>query len=100
MGFGGSVSAMINSLKSNARPRKKAFEQTKKYIKDYPPTRAEIKDPPLSPKRRIEIRKKMEMEFHQTEKKKVYVFIVTIAIMIILLYLGIQLFNYKLELLP
>lgn len=34
MGFGGSVSAMISSLKNNKRNRKTAFEKLEKYQKE------------------------------------------------------------------
>jgi len=85
MGFGGSVSAMVSSLKNNKRPRVSTFSKLKRYENvKYKKGSIEKK---ATPQQLKEIRERLQKE----NKKSLTISITIIAISILLMYL---LFNY------
>lgn len=61
MGFGGSVSAMITSLKNNARKRKTLYDN-KDFFNKVSSTKTYVTDKKATPQQLREIRKRLEKE--------------------------------------
>ena len=61
MGFGGSVSAMITTLKNNARKRKTLYDN-KDFFNKVSSTKTYVTDKKATPQQLREIRKRLEKE--------------------------------------
>jgi len=85
MGFGGSVSAMISSLKNNKRSRVRTFDKLKKYENvKYKEGKIEKK---ATPQQLKEIRERLQKENKKNQT-------ISITILIAFIILTYTLFNY------
>ena len=88
MGFGGSVSAMITSLKNNKRSRVSTFKKLKEY-ENIKYKKGDI-GKKATPHQLKEIRERLQKENKQIRKKRISI----LAIFALVLVISFILFNY------
>ncbi len=79
MSFGGSVAAMISSLKNNKRPRQSAHEKYKHYINNVKKRDNILPEKKLSKEQLKEIRDKIQAENKKSFIKQIVAFIFAIV---------------------
>ncbi len=85
MGFGGSVSAMISSLKNNKRSRTSTFEKLKKYEKST--YKKELIEKKATPQQLKEIRERLQKENKRRRIKTIAVMVIFAIVLVALLLL-------------
>ena len=91
MSFGGSVSAMISSLKNNARAKRKTyFDRDISFSNKMEKSRNALLDKKATPKQLNEIRKSLIKENRKERNKNLTIIVIATALIISVLLL----FNY------
>ncbi len=91
MSFGGSVSAMISSLKNNARAKRKTyFDRDNAFFKKRKKSRNALLDKKATPEQLEKIRKSLIKENRNERNKNLAIIVIATALIISALLL----FNY------
>jgi len=82
MGFGGSVLAMIQSLRNNARPKHDAFQDWKKTEKRIFHSNQKLTSKSVTPEELFKIKSRIKKENETEQKRSFYLTIVSIVVLV------------------
>ncbi|MDX8340625.1 hypothetical protein SLH46_15615 [Draconibacterium sp. IB214405] len=95
MGFGGSVLAMIQSLRANARPKHHAYQDWEKADKRIFKNKYKLVSKQVSPEKLAQLKTKYRKEIEKDQKRTLILTILSIVIIIPLITFGIFQFFFS-----